>query len=141
MTKERLRQHLSFIHSVEKLPHKDKTKEILDDHKRFIRGLLRLGGDPIKRSLRDHFFGEIFDDHDPYAWRGYAPDGCWDSWTRYTIVHDIGLTDAEINDRLEALRMETHSAYDCSGRPFTVSLRWKRTPAGIAIVHHIALDV
>ena len=141
MTNERLRSYLSFIRSVQKLPHKEKTKAMLDDTKRFVRGVLREGGDPLFRSLRDHFFSEIFDDHDPYAWRGYAPDGCWDSWTRYTIVYDGGLTDAEIDGRVEALRMETHSAFDCSGRPFTISLRWKRIPCGIAIIHHIGLDV
>ena len=143
MTKERMREYFSFLRSVKDLPHTGKTKQMLDDTKRFLRSETHLQPDPILRSLRDHFFDEIFRDYDPYAWRTHVVSDAWDSsWYRYTIVIDSGqLTDAQIDERIESLRMSTGSCFDCTGRPFTIYLHWKRTPAGIAIIHHIGIDV
>lgn len=144
MTKDRLRQHLSFIRAVDRLPHNPDTQNILDEHKRYIRQVIgQQGADPLALSLRDHLLCEILYSGNPNAWRTYAPERSWDTgWTRYTIARDgAEYTDAEIDKRVESLRITTGRAYDCTGRPFTRALYWKRIPAGVAIIHHISMDV
>lgn len=73
-------------------------------------------------------------------WRTlYSEDG--ESWYEYCIIEDCGKTDEEIQDYVDGLERHIYSQYDCTGRPFTRWIHWKRVPAGIVIVHALGLDL
>ena len=68
-----------------------------------------------------------------------------DSWKHYGFICDFDddLTDEEIDDWFYThMRVEIHSAYDCTGRPFTSYIRWHRNPSGaVSYIHCMELDV
>lgn len=93
--------------------------------KRAIRRSLKPCADPLAKSLREdsRFY--------------YREDG--ESMYEYGLADWLHWTDDDIQ---RAVRdMERHSAYDCSGKMCTRWISWKRTPAGVAIVHAMVLDV
>ena len=61
----------------------------------------------------------------------------------YIILEDNGESDAEIQEYVdeEVGYAPINSPYDCTGRPFTWDKHWKRTPAGIVVIHRWAIDV
>lgn len=61
----------------------------------------------------------------------------------YKIYPDIWKNDEEIQSFVDENIGYTpyYSQYDCTGRPFTYDKYWKRTPAGIVIIHRWGLDV
>lgn len=72
----------------------------------------------------------------------YDDDG--EGYTEYLILPEDGYTsDEEIRDYLdEYVKLpEICSPYDCTGKCFTMWISWKRTKAGIAVVHRVGLDV
>ena len=93
--------------------------------KRQIRYDSQRGYDPLAKSLREEsrFL--------------YRHDG--ESMYEYGLAKWLDWTDDDIQ---RAVRdMERHSVYDCSGKMCTRWISWKRTPAGVAIVHAMVLDV
>ena len=107
-----------------------KLTEAVRCHRDAIHHYLRVGhADPLAKSLSDE-------------WRHRAcEDG--EHGVDYTFIEDSGETDDEIRDYIESEvgYPEIHSPYDCTGKPFTTSIHWKRTPGGIALIHRWALDV
>lgn len=61
----------------------------------------------------------------------------------YIIFQDDGESDEEIQEYVdeEVGYAPINSPYDCTGRPFTWDKHWKRTPAGIVVIHRWAIDV
>lgn len=61
----------------------------------------------------------------------------------YIIFEDNGESDAEIQEYVddEVGYAPINSPYDCTGRPSTWDKHWKRTPAGIVVIHRWAIDV
>ena len=66
-------------------------------------------------------------------------------YTEYGIVEEDGTetTDEEIEEYIEKCikLQEINSPYDCTGQHFTRWVDYKRTPAGIAIVHSVGMDI
>lgn len=99
------------------------------------------------RAIRDRIH-ELYND-DPLEkslmaeeWRHYVrEDG--EGGADYIIFKDCGETDDEIQKYVdeEIGYPPINSPYDCTGQRFTWDKHWKRTPAGIVIVHRWALDV
>lgn len=86
--------------------------------------------DPLALSLRE-------------GWRstGWGLDGGYD----YAIFPDFpaSMTDEEIRKHLwdKYGVFISPSPYDCTGRLFTSRIHFKRTPAGLAVVHQLSRDV
>lgn len=63
----------------------------------------------------------------------------------YGILPEDGTetTDEEIREYLHDCVALPHinSPYDCTGQPFTRWIDYKRTPAGIVVIHSIGLDI
>ena len=64
-----------------------------------------------------------------------------ESWCDYRILEDSSLTDDQLDEFAESIKVHNYSAYDCTGRPFTCWVHWKRVPAGIVFIHAMAIDV
>ena len=98
--------------------------------------------DKTKQSIRKHFKAQT----DKLAksiredWRKFyrAEDG--ESWYEYRILNGK-LKDEEVEDYAEYIWRNFYGPYDCTGQPVTQWIRWKRVPAGIILVHKLALDV
>ena len=136
MTKETMRLYYSLMRS---LPEKrNQQTQAMVMMKRQLRKALKEGSDPLRFSLRQHYFSEL-NRCGVSPWRTHYTD--WDSWKNYAVFADHGFTDAEIESILEDEWIEIHSAYDCTGKPFTHYVHWQRTPAGIAVVVCMGLDV
>lgn len=70
----------------------------------------------------------------------YDEDG--EGWKEYGFFEAEDMTDEEINEYVEAMRVEIHSPYDCTGKAFTMWIDWHRNPCGwISVVHRLCLDV
>lgn len=86
--------------------------------------------DPLSKPLTQEF-RTIFDEEGGY--------------TEYGIVEEDGTetTDEEIEEYIErCIKLpEINSPYDCTGQHFTRWVDYKRTPAGIAIVHSVGMDI
>ena len=54
---------------------------------------------------------------------------------------DDGETDEELTEYCDSMRIEIHSPFDCTGKRFTASITWKRTPFGIRFIHTTTLDI
>lgn len=62
----------------------------------------------------------------------------------YTIIPDRGETDEEIKEFMYDSPVylgRSNSPYDCTGKAFTRWWSFKRTPAGIALIHAWGIDV
>ncbi len=52
------------------------------------------------------------------------------------------MTDEEIEEELDYMRIRINSPYDCTGKLFTAWIHWHRNPTGIVTyAHHMRLDV
>lgn len=68
--------------------------------------------------------------------------GDQESWYHIGIMDPESDTDAEIQEYFDGMVVEIHSAYDCTGRPFTRYIHWHRNPNGmVSYVHAMTLDV
>lgn len=107
--------------------HKTRQKHIRKIRER-IKGLYPK--DSLEKSLMEEEWRHIV-----------AEDG--EHGADYIIFKDCGETDDEIQEYVdnEIGYPPINSPYDCTGKPFTYDKHWKRTPAGIVIVHRWALDV
>ena len=69
-------------------------------------------------------------------------DGCY---IEYGILTEDGefTTDEEIQQYIDEYIAlpPICSPYDCTGKHFTWSIDWKRCKAGIAVIHHVGLDI
>ena len=75
-------------------------------------------------------------------WRyRYSEDG--ESACQYAIFEDCGKTDEEIEEWLneDVAFPPIYSQYDCTGKPVTYGIHWKRTPVGIVVIHRWTLDI
>lgn len=97
--------------------------------------------DPIATSLRDHKWKDFWlRGRDPWR-RMWNNEDCWESWREYTIMPDCGWSDADIQHSVDELEVTTGSAFDCSGKPFSRFIHWKRTKAGVVIIRHMSIDI
>lgn len=97
--------------------------------------------DPLATSLRDHRWHDFWlCGKDP--WRRISEWEDWESWYEYTIMPDFEEeSDEEMQRSIDELRVEINSPYDCTGKPFTSFIHWKRTKAGVVIIRRMSLDV
>ena len=97
------------------------------DWKRQVRRSLKTRGDPLAKSLREdsRFY--------------YREDG--ESMYEYGLADWLHWTDEEIKRAVRDMERHNTTPYDCSGKMCTCWISWKRTPAGVAIVHAMVLDV
>jgi len=105
------------------------VKEELKRIRRRIKNLNDNMVDPLEKSLADE-------------WRHRCrEDG--EGGVDYALIQDNGETDEEIEDfvRYEVGYPEIYSQWDCTGRPFTVSIDWHRNNGTISLIHRWALDV
>ena len=108
--------------------------------RRYRHSIKAKNNDPLATSLRDHKWKDFWlCGTDPWR-RVYRDD--WDSWYEYVIMPDFEEeSDEEMQRNIDELRVEINSPYDCTGKPFTNFIRWKRTKAGVVIVRHMSLDI
>ncbi len=107
------------------------------ERKRYVRRMTRGLPGPRTTSLRDNSYTDAAS---PENWHTvYTADG--ESWYDFIIIMDDGVTDDQMREMEDALRLTIGCAFDCTGRPFTRWFSWTRTPAGIAIIHAIGLDI
>lgn len=96
--------------------------------------------DPFEKSLRDHRWREFWlCGTDPWR-RVYRDDG--ESWYEYVIMPDFKEeSDEEMQRNIDELKIEINGPYDCTGKPFSSYIHWKRTKAGVVIIRHMSLDI
>lgn len=137
MTK-RLKDELELDYFMLRHYGQDATPKAIQKIKRRIRDNLRCQPAQETASLRDHTAADLFRRD---AWRKFYRVDDWESWTEAIIIRDDGYDDEELNDVCKELEMHSNSPYDCTGKPCTAWIDWKRTPAGIVFIHCIQLDV
>ena len=84
---------------------------------------------PLMTNWREHDWHVRYDEEN------------WDSWTEYALFPDNGETEEELREIERDLTVTIHSAYDCTGKPFTNWVDAKRCPAGIIVIRSWSLDV
>lgn len=95
--------------------------------------------DPLAVSLRDHKWKEFWSG-DP--WRRVYRKNDWESWYEFVIMPDWeDEPDESVQKAVNELEIHICSPYDCTGKPFSSWIHWKRTKAGVAIIRRMALDV
>lgn len=109
--------------------------------KRRYRASFKCRQDPLAISLRDHKWKDFWlCGKDP--WRRVYKKDDWESWYEYVIMPDWeGEPDEVIQEAVDELEVNIYSPYDCTGKPFSSWIHWKRTKAGVVIVRHMCLDV
>lgn len=119
---------MNDLRSLYELLKATRTGEAIRYTKKLIRRkLASLPDDPLKNTLREE-------------WRTrYAEHG--ESWVEYCIMEDDGERYDEIKAYCREMEVHNHSQYDCTGKPCTTSIHWRRCPCGIVFIHHLALDV
>ena len=106
--------------------------------KRIYRAKYRAMRDPLLSPIRSHSWRELWDGN---PWRRIVKNPDSEYWYEYAIVPADGWTDADIAKAVKGLYVEINSPYDCTGKPFTVYIHWKRTKVGVVIVRCMGLDV
>lgn len=102
-------------------------KDISTNLKREMRSKFARQTDRLAKSMQEE-------------WRTlYSADG--ESWIEYVIFEDCGESDDEIREYVASLERYNYGLYDCTGKPFTRWIHWRRVLAGIVIIHALALDV
>ena len=101
--------------------------EISPDIKRHIRAKLREPQDKLAKNIKE-------------GWRKVYADESGEVWYEYRILNGK-LRDEEIEEYAGYIWRNFYGPYDCTGQPVTQWIRWKRVPAGIILVHKLALDV
>lgn len=73
----------------------------------------------------------------------YVVDSDEGGVTEFRIYQGDDCSDAEWKDFFDEQRISLpHSPYDCTGRPFTCRMHYKKLASGNwSFVHHIALDI
>ena len=113
------------------------VKWYTDEQKKYIRKCLREIDrdfpDPLAKSIRE-------------GWRSIYEDKFGESGTDFRImpVEDgDDWTDEEIEEYImdEVGCPPINSPYDCTGKKFTWYVDFKRTPAGIVMIHSWSVDV
>lgn len=130
-----LRDEYELLNWVKKLAQErnipaQELTDLIKVHRQKIHFYLENGHvDPLEKSISDE-------------WRHWINDD-GEHGVDYTFVKDNGETDEEIQDYIESEvgYPPIHSSYDCTGKRFTTFVHWRRTPGGIALIHHWALDV
>ncbi len=109
--------------------------------RRYRRSIKVNNCDPLAASLRDHRWKDFWlCGKDP--WRRVYDKDDYECWREYTIMPDFEEeSDEEMQRSIDELRVEIHSPYDCTGKPFSNFIHWKRTKAGVVIIRHMSLDV
>lgn len=77
------------------------------------------------------------------SWRCVSADG-GETGYDYTIIPDEGQTDEEIAEYMHDSIVycgHPNSPYDCTGERVTLWWSFKRTPAGITLIHAWGIDV
>lgn len=97
------------------------------DLKRQVRRSLKTCDDPLAKSLREEsrFY--------------YKNDG--ESMYEYGLANWLHWKDDDIQRAVRDMERHNTTPYDCSGKMCTCWISWKRTKAGVAIVHYMTLDV
>lgn len=68
-------------------------------------------------------------------------DEC-DVWTEYGFFNVEDMTDEEIQEAIDEMRIEINSPYDCTGKVFTMWISWHKNPCGLlSVIHRKGLDV
>lgn len=109
--------------------------------KRRYRQSVKCGQDPLATSIRDHTWRDFWlCGKDP--WRRVFRKDNYESWYEYVIMPDFEEeSDEELQRSIEELEVHICSPYDCTGKPFTRFIHWKRTKAGVVIIRHMSVDV
>lgn len=109
--------------------------------RRYRHSIKVTNNDPLEKSLRDHKWKDFwFCGEDPWR-RAYKEDDC-ESWDEYVIMPDFEEeSDEEMQANIDELRVTFYSPYDCTGKPFSRYIHWKRTKAGVVIIRHMSIDV
>ena len=64
-----------------------------------------------------------------------------ETWAEIGFFEAEGMTDEEIQEYVDEMKMYVTSPYDCSGQVFTWLISWHRNPCGwISVVHRKAID-
>lgn len=75
-------------------------------------------------------------------WHYICTDRYGESWAEIGFFEAEGMTDEEIQEYVDGMRIEIYSPYDCTGKEFTQLLLWHRNPCGwISVVHYKSIDV
>lgn len=126
-----LRDFTGFVYQNSTCPDKVELQKSMSKYVSKIRADIRKlsGEDPIEFPLTSNFRKHWDVDDDP-------------SYTEYGILADMG-DDEDVEQYIRDVVYipEWSSPYDCTGRPFTMWCHWKRTPAGIAVVHRVCYDI
>lgn len=102
-----------------------------------MRRRLRAREDPLAHSMRDFTIRDLFTNKG--RWRCVCP---WDdSVTEFAIARDCDWTDDDLRDLVNDEWIRVTGPYDCTGKWFTRNFHWKRTPAGVALIHTKGLDI
>ena len=109
--------------------------------RRYRHSIKAMHNDPLATSLRDHRWRDFWlCGKDP--WRRISGREDWESWYEYAIMPDFEEeSDEEMQRNIDELRVEINSPYDCTGKPFSSWIHWKRTKAGVVIIRRMSLDV
>lgn len=85
--------------------------------------------DSLSRSLREEpRFCYPYEDGETVIEYGFLPG-------------DNNYTEEDLKEIIDDMWMEINSPYDCTGKWFSISIRFKKTPVGIAYVHKKGMDV
>lgn len=69
------------------------------------------------------------------------PEDDWETAIEYGFL-GYDMTDEEIQEAIEAMRLVIHSPYDCTGKLFTRWITVHKNPSGlVSYVHNMGLDV
>ena len=109
--------------------------------RRYRHSIKATHNDPLSSSMRDHQWRDFWlCGKDP--WRRIYREDNPESWYEYTIMPDFEEeSDEEMQRSIDELEVHICSPYDCTGKPFTRFVHWKRTKAGVVIVRHMSIDV
>ena len=74
--------------------------------------------------------------------RWYQKENEFEAWTEYGFFEAEGMSDEEIQECIDDMRIVICSPYDCTGRELTLWIDWHRNPCGlISVIHRKAIDV
>lgn len=104
----------------------DYVRKFRDEIKRLERTCV----DPLEKPLTEAF-RTLYDEEGGYKEYGILPED------------GTPTTDDEIREYIEDnIKLPPiYSPFDCTGRHFTRWVDYKRTPAGIAIIHSVGMDI
>ena len=126
--KELVMKHSTITNPVER---QKSLQRLIHSHREDLHRINSRRVDPLEKPLTEEFRVR------------YDEDG--EGSIEYGILPEDGTetTDEEIREYIRDYveLPEINSPYDCTGKRFTRWVDYKRTPAGIVIIHAIGLDV